>query len=147
MLWPAISQPVCLDVKHTFGAQEQIFITITHLWVCWCGMPFVTRGWVCHSQLLLTLTSAVLSGLSPMGLITIFYYLRFDTHPTWRARSPYLYLPGTGWSRYIPKHRVPFSLPPMARRAMVAVFEAASTHWHWPHRKYISQQFLYCCLT
>jgi hypothetical protein len=24
--------------------------------------------------------------------------------PTWRARSPYLYLPGTGWPSYNPRH-------------------------------------------
>jgi hypothetical protein len=30
-------------------------------------------------------------GLSPSGLVTIFYCLRFETPPTWRARYPYLY--------------------------------------------------------
>jgi hypothetical protein len=29
-------------------------------------------------------------------------------HPTWRARSPYLYPPGTGWLSYTPEHWVPF---------------------------------------
>jgi hypothetical protein len=33
---------------------------------------------------------------SPVGFVTIFYSLRFETPPTWRARSPYLYPPGTG---------------------------------------------------
>jgi hypothetical protein len=32
---------------------------------------------------------------SPAGHITIFYRLRFETQSTWRARSPYLYPPGT----------------------------------------------------
>jgi hypothetical protein len=45
-------------------------------------------------------------GLSPAGLVTIFYCLRFETPPTWRARSPCLYpqeqcgpvtSPGTGF--------------------------------------------------
>jgi hypothetical protein len=31
---------------------------------------------------------------SHAGLTTTFYCLRFETPPTWRARSPYLYLPG-----------------------------------------------------
>jgi hypothetical protein len=35
-------------------------------------------------------------GLSPAGLVTLLYCLRFETPPTWRARSPYLYPPGTG---------------------------------------------------
>jgi hypothetical protein len=34
--------------------------------------------------------------------MTIFYCLRFETPDTWRARSPYLYLTGTGWPRYTP---------------------------------------------
>jgi hypothetical protein len=34
-------------------------------------------------------------GPSPAGRVTIFYYLRFQTPPTWRARSLYLYPSGT----------------------------------------------------
>jgi hypothetical protein len=47
------------------------------------------------------------------GLMTTFYFLRFETPPTWRARYPYLYLPGTGWPGYTTRHWVlwmPFSL-------------------------------------
>jgi hypothetical protein len=32
--------------------------------------------------------------------------LRFETPPTWRARYPYLYPPGTGWHSYSPRHWV-----------------------------------------
>jgi hypothetical protein len=60
------------------------------------------------------------------GLIT-FYCLRFETLPTWRARSPYLYPPGTGWPDYIPMHWVPFSFLHMTRRATVEVLDPAST--------------------
>jgi hypothetical protein len=49
------------------------------------------------------------SGSSPARLMTIFYCLRFETPSTWRAKSPYLYPPGTGWPSYIPRHWVPFS--------------------------------------
>jgi hypothetical protein len=66
-------------------------------------------------------------GQSPVGLMTIFYYLRFETPPTWRARSPYLYLPERRWPRYTPSHWVPFSLPPTTRRDTVEVLEVAST--------------------
>jgi hypothetical protein len=48
--------------------------------------------------------------------MTTFYCLRFETPPTWRTRSLYLYLPGTGWPNYTPGHWVPFSSPP-------------TTHW------------------
>jgi hypothetical protein len=36
------------------------------------------------------------SGPSPAGLMIIFYCLRFETPSTWRGRTPYLYLLGTG---------------------------------------------------
>jgi hypothetical protein len=45
-----------------------------------------------------------LSGPSPIGLENIFYCLRFETPPTWRTRSTYLYSSGTGWPCYTPKH-------------------------------------------
>jgi hypothetical protein len=76
-----------------------------------------------------------LSGPSPMGLMTIFYCLRFESLSTWRARSPFLCPPGTGWSNYIPRHWVPFSSSPTTCKAMVEVFDHTSTretyvvHW------------------
>jgi hypothetical protein len=42
------------------------------------------------------------SGPTPAGLVTIFYSLRFETPPTWRAWSPYLNIPGTRWSSFNP---------------------------------------------
>jgi hypothetical protein len=66
------------------------------------------------------------SGTSPTGLMTIFYCLRLETPPTWRARFPYLYPSGTGWCSYIPRHRVPFSSLPATSRATVEVFETAA---------------------
>jgi hypothetical protein len=63
----------------------------------------------------------------PSRLMTIFYCLRFETLSTWRARSPYLYLPGTGCPSYIPRYWVPFSSPPTPHRATVEVLKPAST--------------------
>jgi hypothetical protein len=57
----------------------------------------------------------------------IFYFLRFETPPTWRARSPYLHPPGTRWPSYTPRHWVTFSSPPTTRRATVEVFDPAFT--------------------
>jgi hypothetical protein len=51
-------------------------------------------------------------GPSSAGLVTIFYCLRLVTPLTWRARSPYLYPPGTEWPNYTPRQLVPFSSPP-----------------------------------
>jgi hypothetical protein len=45
----------------------------------------LTRGWVCHVQLLLGLASAAIP--NPAGLMTTFYCLTFETPATWRARS------------------------------------------------------------
>jgi hypothetical protein len=92
-----------------------------------CGhSPYVTfslrRGWVyncCWSS-----PAQSFSGPSPAGLMTIFYCLRFGTSPTWMARSPYLYPPGTGWHYYTPRQWVG------TRRATVGVFEPASAWLH-----------------
>jgi hypothetical protein len=50
------------------------------------------------------------SGQSPAGPVTTFYCLKFETFPSWRARSPYVYPQGTGWPGYTPRHWVPVSL-------------------------------------
>jgi hypothetical protein len=59
--------------------------------------------------------------------MTIFYCLRFETPPTWRARSPFLYSSGAGWPGYTARYWVPFSSPPTTRRATVDVFNPTST--------------------
>jgi hypothetical protein len=116
----------------------------------------LTRGRICRLQLLLILGSTVI-----LGSESRCYYLRFETPPTSRARSPYFYPPGTGWPSYTctSRHWVPFSSPPTTRRTMVEVLEPAFTrgslgfspalHFiqprHGPHKKHSLQQ-LYCCL-
>jgi hypothetical protein len=37
--------------------------------------------------------------------------LSFETTPTWKAKSPYLCHPGSGWPSYTSRHWVPFSSP------------------------------------
>jgi hypothetical protein len=44
------------------GAQDQIFITVTKLRICWCGAPSLTPERVCRLQLLLALASADILG-------------------------------------------------------------------------------------
>jgi hypothetical protein len=83
-------------------AQNQIFVTVRQLWVCWCGAPSLTRGWVCHLQLLMVLASTVILRSESHRTQDYVYCFRFETPPTWGARSPYLYLPGTRWPNYTP---------------------------------------------
>jgi hypothetical protein len=48
MLRPTVSRPICLGIKHPFGAYDQIFIIVRRLQACWCGALSLTRGRVCH---------------------------------------------------------------------------------------------------
>jgi hypothetical protein len=94
-----------------------------------CYSPYVTsslsRGCVCVYNYWWPSPAQSFSGPSPAGLMTIFYCLRFETLSTWRARSPYLYPPGTGWLSYTPRHWVPFPSPPTTHRATVEVLDPA----------------------
>jgi hypothetical protein len=62
----------------------------------------LTRGWICRLQLLLVFASAVILRSESRG----WPHLRFESPSTWRARSPHLYTPRTGWPGYTPRHRV-----------------------------------------
>jgi hypothetical protein len=87
------------------------------------------RGWVCHLQLLLALASTVIPRSESRGTHNHILQSQIRDSPTWRGKSPYLFLYplGIGWPSYTPRHWVPFSSPPTTRRATVGVFEPAST--------------------
>jgi hypothetical protein len=96
-----------------------------------CYSPYITsslmRGRVCRYSCCWSSPAQSFSGQNPAGLMTTLYYLRFETPPTWRTRSPYIYPPGTWWPSYTPRHWVPFSSSPTNRMATVEVFDRAST--------------------
>jgi hypothetical protein len=50
-----------------------------------------------------------------------YFTVSSETRPTWSARSPYLYPPGTGWPSYIPGHWVPFR----------SLLRLAGLRWSW----------------
>jgi hypothetical protein len=109
------------------GAYDQICITVRQLWVCCCGALSLTTERVCRLQLLLVLASAVILEFESRRTREHILLLRFETPPTWRTRSPYLYPTATGWPSYTPRHSVHFSSPPTTRSGTVEVFEPAST--------------------
>jgi hypothetical protein len=98
-LRPAVSRPVRLAVGRP-------------LWPM--TMTSLTRGWVFNLQ---CNHSLVRVAQDPQPYFTVSY----EAPPTWRARSPYLYPPGTGWPSYTSGHWVPFSSPLATRRATAKV--------------------------
>jgi hypothetical protein len=60
---------------HIWGLRPDF---VRQLRVCWCGALSLTSGRVCRLQLLLALASGFISVPSPVGLVTVFYCLRFE---------------------------------------------------------------------
>jgi hypothetical protein len=79
-------------------------VAVWNLRSYFCGEPSLTRGRVCNLQ---CNHSLVRVAQKPLPYFTV----SSETPPTWRARFPYLYLPGTGWPSYTPGHWVPFTSP------------------------------------
>jgi hypothetical protein len=111
IVWPTAGRPVCPGVRQPSGPLNQIFITFRQMWVCWCGAPSLTKERIGSLQLPLVLASEPILEPEFHGTLFIFYCLRFETPPTWRTRSPYLYPPGRRWSCYASRHWVNFLFP------------------------------------
>jgi hypothetical protein len=110
-----------LGVRHPTGTRDQFFFLLEiffwQLWVCYFVAPSLLRRRVCNLLLLMVLARAV-------RWVSRLYFIVpiLETPPTWRAKSLYLYPPGTGWPSYTPGHWVPFPSPLTTDRATVEVF-------------------------
>jgi hypothetical protein len=122
MLRPTVNRPVSLCVKPHLVPKTRFFLVsescgfdVGH--PLWREDRSAVYNWCWSSP------AQSFSDQSPTGLMTILYSLRFETPPTWRARTMYLYPPRTGRPGYTPRHWVCFSSPPTTRRATAEVFE------------------------
>jgi hypothetical protein len=108
--------PSVLVKKHPSGAYDQIFITVRQFRVCWCEALWRDDGSVvCNCCWLPPAQS--FSDLSPVGLVTKLYCLRFET----------------------------FSSPPSTRHVLGITNRPLCFDTTWTHRKRLVQQ-LYCCV-
>jgi hypothetical protein len=75
MLWRTVSRPVRLGVKHSFGAYDQIFITV----LFFVGRPLCREDGSVFCICCWPSPAQSFSAPSPLALVTIFYCLRFET--------------------------------------------------------------------
>jgi hypothetical protein len=75
----------------------------------------------------LVVASAVIRGSESLGAHDHILLTLIRDSPNLEGRVPSLYPPGTRRPGYTRRHWVPFSSPPVTRRATVEVFERAST--------------------
>jgi hypothetical protein len=87
-------QPVRLGVGNLSFCQDNCFNPSN-------GTPTLTRRRVCNFQCILILVGVTQNSWPQ-------FTVSFETFPTWRVSSPYLYPPGTGWPSYTPEHWVTF---------------------------------------
>jgi hypothetical protein len=111
---------VCLGIEHACETCDQILLPFRMLLSEICGLISVGRPLWQEDE------SAVCSAIAQWSeshrtrnhtLLS-----SSETPPTWRARLPYLYPPGTGCPSYTPDHWVPFMPYLTTHRATVEVF-------------------------
>jgi hypothetical protein len=122
-----VNRPVCPDVSSSSGTRDQFFflleIPFSQLRLCYVVAPSLTRG-----RVVIYCTIASGHCQSSHSWVEVpqnsrpYFTVSSKTPPTWRARFPYLYPPGTGWPSYTPGSWVLSLSPPMPHRASVEVF-------------------------
>jgi hypothetical protein len=113
-----VDKPLETHDQHSFFFQLNI----------WGHTPYVTssltRGWVCHLQLMLLLSSAVIFRSESRGTHDHILLSQIRVSPNLEGQVPVL-IPKKRVVRFCPVHWVPFSSPPTTRRATVEVFHAS----------------------
>jgi hypothetical protein len=84
-------QSASLRVKPPSGAQDQIFITVRQLRLCWYGEPYLTRGRVCSLPLLLVFASAVILRYESRGTHGHILLSQIPDSPNQQGQVLYLY--------------------------------------------------------
>jgi hypothetical protein len=123
MVWPTVSRPVCLSVRHLCGFPGQILVTVRELRICWHRVPTVRAGPVCTLQLLLVLACAVILESESHGTHAHIYGIRFEPP---RHGGPHVLQEMNG-AMLLPRHR--FRVKVISSRRLTTMMTHKTTTW------------------
>jgi hypothetical protein len=101
MLWPVVSWPVFLAVNPPSGTEAKFFYC--QLQICWCEHPVWQEDRFIGYDCCWSPLAQSFLGLSPAGLMTIFYCVSFKTSPQPGFPGPCIYIPQEWVDRIRPK--------------------------------------------
>jgi hypothetical protein len=87
MLRPTVSRPVSLGINTHLGAKTGFLLVLDSFGFVDVGRPLCREDSSVVYNCCWASPAQSFSGPSPAGLMTVLYYLRFETPITWRIRS------------------------------------------------------------